>query len=53
MDEARNCDRIVMINEGRIVASGTPSGIVREILPQQQDATLNDAFIRLMTRSRK
>ena len=26
MDEARHCGRIVMINEGRIVASGSPGG---------------------------
>ena len=53
MDEARNCDRIVMINEGRIVATGSPSGIVREVLPRQPEATLNDAFITLMTGSRQ
>jgi len=50
MDEARNCGRIAMINEGRIVASGTPSGIIQEALPDRPDADLNDAFIQVMTR---
>jgi ABC-2 type transport system ATP-binding protein len=51
MDEARNCDRIVMINEGTIVATGTPSEIITETIPEQPDADLNDAFVRLMSRS--
>jgi ABC-2 type transport system ATP-binding protein len=50
MDEALNCERIVMINEGRIVDMGTPAGIIAETLPQRPDATLNDAFIKLMSR---
>jgi ABC-2 type transport system ATP-binding protein len=51
MDEARNCGRIVMINEGKIVTSGSPSGIIREIFPDDPDADLNDAFVRLMSRN--
>jgi len=50
MDEAENCDRIVMINEGKIVASGAPEKIVREMFPQDRKADLNDVFISLMTR---
>jgi ABC-2 type transport system ATP-binding protein len=50
MDEALNCERIVMINEGRIVAIGTPAGIIHEALPDHPGATLNDAFIKLMSR---
>ncbi len=49
MDEARHCGRIVMINEGRIVASGTPEEIVHEACPGQSDADLNDAFVALMS----
>jgi len=48
MDEARHCGRIVMINEGRIVASGSPDEIVRGVCPQKPDADLNDAFVSLM-----
>ena len=50
MDEARNCHRLVMINEGRIVAAGTPEAIVRGQFPDRPDADLNDAFIKLMAR---
>lgn len=50
MDEAEYCDRIVMINEGKIAASGAPQEIVREMFPQDQKASLNDVFISLMTR---
>ena len=45
MDEALNCDRIVMINEGRIVAIGSPGEIIAEVCPGEAKATLNDAFI--------
>jgi ABC-2 type transport system ATP-binding protein len=50
MDEAEHCDRMVMINEGRIVASGSPRQIVQEVLPEEPGADLNAAFIRLMER---
>jgi ABC-2 type transport system ATP-binding protein len=52
MDEAQHCDRVVMINEGKIVVSGPPSRIVRDMFPERTDADLNDVFIQLMTRSR-
>jgi ABC-2 type transport system ATP-binding protein len=48
MDEARHCGRIVMINEGKIVASGSPEEIVRGACPGKPDADLNDAFVALM-----
>jgi len=50
MDEARHCERIVMINEGRIVAAGSPPEIIAEVCPDRPGADLNDAFITLMTR---
>jgi ABC-2 type transport system ATP-binding protein len=50
MDEARHCHRLVMINDGRIVASGAPDDIVQEQCPGQAGADLNDAFIKLMGR---
>jgi len=53
MDEALNCDRIVMINEGRIVAMGSPGEIIAEACPGEAKATLNDAFIRLMTKTER
>jgi len=50
MDEARFCERIVMINEGSIVASGSPAEIIADACPDSPQADLNDAFITLMTR---
>jgi ABC-2 type transport system ATP-binding protein len=50
IDEARNCDKIIMINEGRIVAAGSPSDIISEIFPERKKADLNDVFIHLMSR---
>jgi ABC-2 type transport system ATP-binding protein len=50
MDEARFCERIVMINDGNIVASGSPAEIIAGACPEQPDADLNDAFITLMMR---
>jgi ABC-2 type transport system ATP-binding protein len=50
MDEARNCGRIVMINEGRIAAAGSPSKIVTDLFPGRPGADLNDAFVELMAR---
>jgi ABC-2 type transport system ATP-binding protein len=49
MDEARHCERIVMINQGVIVASGSPEEIVRETCPGMAGADLNDAFVKLMS----
>jgi len=51
MDEARFCERIVMINEGSIVASGTPAEIIASACPGKPGADLNEAFITLMMRS--
>jgi ABC-2 type transport system ATP-binding protein len=33
MEEARHCDRVVMINAGRIVAQGRPADITRDRIP--------------------
>ncbi len=50
MEEARNCGRIVMINQGRIASIGSPADITRETFPDNPDADLNDVFIKLMSR---
>ena len=49
MDEARHCGRIVMLNEGRVVAMGSPPDIIAGACPGKPDADLNDAFIALMS----
>jgi ABC-2 type transport system ATP-binding protein len=51
MDEARFCERIVMINAGSIVASGSPAEIIAAACPGKPGADLNDAFITLMMRT--
>ena len=51
MDEAMFCERIVMINSGILVASGTPSEIIARACPGTPDADLNDAFVHLMMRA--
>jgi len=53
MDEAQFCRRIVMINGGVIVASGTPKEIISAACPRRPKADLNDAFIALMSRRDK
>ncbi len=50
MDEARHCDRVVMINAGRIVAAGSPAEIAAAVLPDRPEADLGDAFVALMQR---
>lgn len=50
MDEAVNCERIVMINLGNIVAQGSPSEIVAAACPDTPGADLNAAFIRIMSK---
>jgi ABC-2 type transport system ATP-binding protein len=50
MEEARHCNRVVMINEGKIVAGGSPQEIIHTVLPDQPDADLNAAFVKLMAR---
>jgi ABC-2 type transport system ATP-binding protein len=46
MDEINTfCDRIALINRGRIVAVGTPAELKARVGP---DATLDDVFIRLV-----
>jgi ABC-2 type transport system ATP-binding protein len=51
MDEARFCERIVMINAGNIVATGSPAEIIAGTCPGEPKSDLNDAFIRLMKRN--
>lgn len=50
MDEARHCHRVVIINEGSIVAHGTPRAIIEDLFPGNPGADLNDAFVKLVAR---
>lgn len=49
MDDALYCNRIVMINAGKIVAAGTPAEIIQSACPGEPGADLDDAFIQIMT----
>ncbi|MCB0992962.1 MAG: ABC transporter ATP-binding protein [Acidimicrobiales bacterium] len=46
MDEAARCDRLVLMREGRILASGTPAGLVSEA----GASDVEDAFMKLVAR---
>jgi ABC-2 type transport system ATP-binding protein len=50
MEEALNCQRVVMINEGRIVISGSPTEIINRVFPERPEADLDDVFVHLMSR---
>jgi ABC-2 type transport system ATP-binding protein len=52
MDEALHCQRIAMINEGKLVASGSPKELIFSVFPDKPEADLNDVFIHMMSRSR-
>ncbi|HEX3984065.1 MAG TPA: ATP-binding cassette domain-containing protein [Acidisoma sp.] len=49
MDEAEYCDRLGIISEGRMIATGTPGELRRRaISPSCPEPTLEDAFIALV-----
>jgi ABC-2 type transport system ATP-binding protein len=52
MDEAEYCDRIALINEGKLLTIGTPDDLkAKAKSPQLPSPTLEDAFIYLSRRS--
>jgi ABC-2 type transport system ATP-binding protein len=47
----RICDRIIFLNRGRVVATGTPIEVTRSILNEERDApALDEVFIRIAQR---
>ena len=48
MDEAMRCDRVALINEGRILTTGTPQGIIN----QYGMNSIEEVFISLMSDGR-
>lgn len=49
MDEAEYCDRIGLVYRGRLIASGTPDQLKRQAAGVDEDITMEEAFIRLVT----
>ena len=41
------CDRVVILDEGRVLAEGTPQDLCREYATDGQPATLEDVFLRV------
>lgn len=52
MDEAENCDRLLLINQAQPIASGTPAQL-RESHAGRPDATLEEAFVALIEEQRR
>ncbi|MDQ1564983.1 MAG: type transport system ATP-binding protein [Actinomycetota bacterium] len=47
MDEARRCDRILLLHEGKLLADETPAGLLQQTNPLDAD----DAFLTLIARA--
>ncbi|WP_158801527.1 ATP-binding cassette domain-containing protein [Acidisoma sp. L85] len=51
MDEAENCDRLGIISDGRMIATGTPASLRAQVRTTElPDPSLEDAFIALVKR---
>ena len=54
MEEAEYCDRIVILDAGRVLAQGTPAAIRGRSGPQDgREATMEDAFIAIVEHARE
>jgi ABC-2 type transport system ATP-binding protein len=49
MDEARRCDRLLLISDGAIIADGTPDEVMAEAGADDMD----EAFLRLVVARRE
>jgi ABC-2 type transport system ATP-binding protein len=53
MEEAEYCDRVAIMDAGRVLAQGTPADIRAQTQPQpEQTPTMEDAFIAIVQRAR-
>jgi ABC-2 type transport system ATP-binding protein len=52
MDEAENCDRLVLVNASEAIAQGTPAELKRDAIRGGQAETLEAAFIALIEAQR-
>lgn len=54
MEEAENCDRLAIVNAGRMIATGTPSELRANVRTAElPDPSLEEAFIELVARDRQ
>jgi ABC-2 type transport system ATP-binding protein len=54
MEEAEYCDRIVILDSGRLLAQGTPAEVRRHARPQTgRPTTMEDAFIAIVEEARE
>lgn len=53
MDEAENCDRLLLINQSETIAQGTPGELRRGVARPGETLTLEEAFIRLIELQRE
>lgn len=52
MDEAENCDRLVLVNQSEAIAQGTPAELKRNAIRGRTGVTLEEAFIALIEAQR-
>jgi len=52
MDEAENCDRLLLVNQSEAIAQGTPADLKRHASQRGGAATLEEAFIALIMAQR-
>ena len=53
MEEAEYCDRIAILDAGRMLAEGTPASVRRQATRDVNQATMEDAFIAIVLQARE
>jgi ABC-2 type transport system ATP-binding protein len=53
MEEAEYCDRVAILDAGRMLAEGTPASVRQQAAADVHGATMEDAFIGIVQRARE
>ena len=53
MEEAEYCDRIAILDAGRMLAEGTPASVRQQATHEARRATMEDAFIGIVEQARE